>query len=88
MNDQGMTHVSERLGKLPVEISVRVCQRKLSLSQFLQWSPGTVVEFDQAATSPLLLQIDHQIVGRGVAVKIGSQMGLCVQTIGGETPNQ
>ncbi|WP_029246983.1 FliM/FliN family flagellar motor switch protein [Schlesneria paludicola] len=82
MSLHDMTRNSDRLRQIPIEISVRVCRRNLTLSEFLQWSPGKVIEFDQPATSPLLLQIDHKIVGRGEPVKIGSQMGLRIQNLG------
>lgn len=85
MSIHDMTRNSDRLSQIPIEVSVRVCHRNLSLSQFLQWSPGTILEFDQPATAPLLLQIDHKIVGRGEPVKVGSQLGLRIQHLGGES---
>jgi len=78
--------IQDRLNQLPVQISVRICGCSLKLDQFLNWTPGTMLSFDQSASSPLTLQIGPRIVGEGQAVKIGSKIGLRIQRIGEKLP--
>jgi len=58
----------------------------LKLSEFLEWTPGTVLTFDQTANAPLSILVGDRVVGQGQAVKVGQQFGLRLQQIGGE-PN-
>ncbi len=70
------------LRKLPIQVSVRVCGRSISVDQFLDWIPGTILSFDQRVTSPLAMCIGSCTVGEGQAVKVGSKMGLRLSRIG------
>ena len=88
MSDHDAVRTSQRLARVPVRLSVQVCQRNLKLSQLLQWTMGSVIEFDQPTSSTLLLQIDKTTVGSGVAVKTGSQFGLCLQQLGPALPTR
>lgn len=65
-----------RLRSLPIQVSIRVCRKSLKLKDFLQWTPGTVLNFDHAVTSPLALFVSQQEMGEGQAVKLDSSIGL------------
>lgn len=73
---------TQRLAKVPVSFSVRVCRQSMTLDQFLNWTPGTVISFDQPSASPLSMQIGEQEIGDGRAVKLGCKLGFRVQRIG------
>ena len=72
----------ERLGKLPIPVSVCVCRRTVTLNQFLNWTPGTILSFDQSAASPLQIQVGSHDIGEGCAVKLGADLGFRVHRIG------
>lgn len=72
----------ERLHKLPIPVSVRVCGRSLTLDEFLNWVPGTILSFDHSFTAPLEMCIGSQTVGEGQAVKIGPKIGLKLHRLG------
>ena|GEM_PF-6050416 len=82
MDDCNLDRRFERLGSLPVRLSARVCGRKLKLDEFLEWVPGTVLLFEQAASDPLQLHVDEKQIGEGQAVKTGQHFGLRIQRIG------
>lgn len=82
MDDRSLNSQSDRLGPVPVEIAVQVCRQTITMDQFLTWTLGTVLSFDESALSPLTLCIGSKTVGEGRAVKIGSQLGIRVQRIG------
>ena len=70
-----------RLRSLPIHVSIRVCRKSLKLKDFLKWTPGTVLNFDQPATSPLTLFVSQQEMGAGRAVKVDSSIGLQLSRI-------
>jgi flagellar motor switch/type III secretory pathway protein FliN len=72
----------ERLRALPIQISVCVCRRSLSLDDLLEWKSGTVLSFDQDASAPLQLRIGDKSIAEGHAVKIGTQIGLRLKRVG------
>lgn len=74
-------HALDRLRTLPILASVRVCGRSLKLSEFLEWTPGKVLTFDQTPNAPLSILVGNRVVGQGQAVKVGQQMGLRLQRI-------
>lgn len=77
-SDKGL----DRLATVPVPMSVRVCQQKMSLGDLLKWTPGTLISFDRSASAGLILCAGHQEVGQGTAVKIGAKIGILVRRVG------
>ena len=65
-----------RIRSLPIQVSIRVCSKSLKLRDFIQWTPGTILSFDEPATSPLALFVNNQEMGVGQAVEVGSVIGL------------
>ena len=81
MAELNSTHDLDRIGSLPLTISVKVCQKTLKLTDLLNWTPGTVLAFDQPRTSPLTVSIGSHKLGEGQAVKVGSRLGIRLQTL-------
>ena len=65
-----------RIRSVPIQVSIRVCRKSLKLKDLIQWTPGTVLNFDEPATSPLVLFVGKQQAGVGQAVEVGSLFGL------------
>ena len=81
-----MTHrrdetCQKRLERIPVELSVRVCSQSIRLDEFLDWTPGTVLTFDQQSASSLQLQIGQQNIATGRVVKLGPHLAFRVESI-------
>lgn len=82
MNDHVTNSKMSRLRSLPVQVAVHVCGQSMPLDHFLEWTPGTILTFDQLASSPLAVRIGDQIIGTGRAVKIGQKLGLQIGKVG------
>ena len=83
MDSRNTDNQFDRLRKIPIRVTVRVCGRSLRLDDLLSWTPGTILSFDQLASSPLTLCVGTREVGEGQAVTVGSKVGLRLQSIGG-----
>ena len=70
-----------RLDKIPVELSVRVCSQSIRLGEFLAWTTGTVLTFDQPTASSLQLQVGQQNIATGRVVKLGPQLAFRVESL-------
>ncbi len=66
----------ERVGSIPVRISVQLCQRRMTLEQFMTLRPGSFIPFPTRCDDPLKLQIEGSTVALGEAVRCGTQLGL------------
>lgn len=81
MSQRRIDSNSIRMNKIPVQLSVHVCGQTLSLDQFLEWAPGTVLSFNQQSSSSLQLRLGQQNIATGHVVKIGSQLGFQVESV-------
>ena len=66
----------ERVGSIPVPVSVQLCQRRMTLEQFITLRPGSFIPFPTRCDEPLKLQIDGSTVALGEVVRCGTQLGL------------
>ncbi len=71
-----------RIMRMRVPVLVTLAARDVSLSSVLNWTLGSIIEFDIPADSELQLVIGNKPIGRGHAVKVGENFGLRVTTIG------
>lgn len=65
-----------RINKVPVNVIVRIAERKLELEQLRRIAPGTLLMFDKPYDSPLDVYVDNRLYCRGEAVKIGETFGV------------
>ena len=65
-----------RINKVPVNVIVRIAERKLELEQLRQIAPGALLMFDKPYDSPLDVYVDNRLYCRGEAVKIGETFGI------------
>jgi len=71
-----------RLRKLPVTISVRLAEKRISLSQLMALTPGALVTFSKPCDDLLDLYVNNSLYCRGEAVKIGESFGLKIDHVG------
>lgn len=65
-----------------VPLLVRLAERPMPICEIMQFSPGTILEFDRTVDSELDLMINNCQIGRGVAVKVSEHFGLRITHIG------
>lgn len=80
---QPLTHEDlTRILSIEVPIIVQLSQRTMPLSDILNLTTGSIIEFDKPADSELELRVNNKCVGSGQAVKVGENFGLRVVRIG------
>jgi flagellar motor switch protein FliN len=71
-----------RLRELPVQVSVRLAEKKISVSQLLAISSGSLITFPKSCEALLDLYVNNARYCRGEAVKIGENFGLKINEVG------
>ncbi len=71
-----------RLRGLPVQVSVRLAEKKITMSQLLAISNGSLVSFPKSCEALLDLYVNNARYCRGEAVKIGENFGLKINEVG------
>ena len=54
----------------------------MSLGDVLALAPGTIIELPNHSDDKLTLCVNNKAVGRGSAVKVGENFGICISSIG------
>lgn len=73
----------EGLMGVPVKVSVEVGRAKMTLSELVKLSPGSVVELDRDAHQPVDILVGGKLVARGEVVTIGEKYGVRVTNVQG-----
>ncbi len=71
-----------RLRKLPVTVSVRLTERRITMAQLLAITPGALLTFTKPCDDLLDLYVNNALYCRGEAVKVGESFGLKVNQVG------
>ncbi|HON66420.1 MAG TPA: FliM/FliN family flagellar motor switch protein, partial [Phycisphaerae bacterium] len=71
-----------RILNIEVPIIVQLSERTMPLSEILNLTTGSIIEFDKPADSELELRVNNKCIGSGQAVKVGENFGLRVVRIG------
>ncbi len=71
-----------RLRTLPVQVSVRLAEKKITVSQLLAISSGALITFPKSCEAQLDLYVNNARYCRGEAVKIGENFGLKINEVG------
>jgi len=71
----------DSIGQMQLELSALAGFRTASLSAVLGWKIGDVLELDRAATEPVDLQVQGQLVGRGHIVIVDDEISVRVAEI-------
>ena len=66
-----------RVGSISVPVSVQLCQRRMTLREFLALRPGSFIPFSTHCDEPLKRQVkEGSTIALGEPVQNGSQLGL------------
>lgn len=71
-----------RLRGLPVQVSVRLAEKKITVSQLLAIANGSLITFPKSCEALLDLYVNNARYCRGEAVKIGENFGLKINEVG------
>jgi flagellar motor switch protein FliN/FliY len=71
-----------RILNIEVPIIVQLSERTMPLSDILDLTPGSIIEFTKPSDGELELKVNNKIIGSGQAVKVGENFGLRVARIG------
>jgi len=66
---------------LRVPVSVVLAERQMGLKSILEITTGTIIEFDVPFDAELVLCVADRRIGRGKALKVGENFGLCITKI-------
>ena len=68
---------------VPVSLTVELGSCQLPMREVLQLSPGSVVQLDKTAGTPVELRVNHKLVARGEVVVIGERLGIRITELVG-----
>lgn len=71
-----------RLRSLPIQVSVRLAEKKITVSQLLTIANGSLITFPKSCEALLDLYVNNARYCRGEAVKIGENFGLKINEVG------
>ncbi|MCP4679344.1 MAG: flagellar motor switch protein FliN [Deltaproteobacteria bacterium] len=71
---------------IPLELTVEVGRREMTMGELIDLMPGTVVELDRSAGEQLDILANGKLVARGEAVVVGDRYGVRILAIVGEDP--
>jgi len=71
---------------IPLELTVEVGRRQMTMGELVEVMPGTVVELDRTAGDQLDILANGKIVARGEAVVVGDRYGIRITEVVGDDP--
>ena len=71
----------QRLLKVPVQLIVRIADKKIDLRQLRGFSPGTLLTFNKSCEMFLDVYVGNHLYCRGEAVKVGENFGIKVNEL-------
>ena len=73
------------LRHVPLEVAAELGRAKVTMEEILQYGPGSIIELDRTAGSPVDVVVNGSMVARGEVVVIGEEYGVRVTEILGRT---
>ncbi len=83
-NDMGAMAAQENIGLIkdvPLEVTVELGRTKKSISEILDFAPGTIIELDKIAGEPIDVLVNGKFVAKGEVVVIEESFGIRVTEI-------
>ena len=79
---QGGTGVEfDKLGNIPIEVSVELGRSKMSLSDLFSLREGTIINAERFVGEPIDLVVDSQVIAKGEVVSVNNHYGLRITSI-------
>jgi flagellar motor switch protein FliN/FliY len=70
-----------RILQIHVPIIVRLADRTMPLSEIVNFTTGSIIEFEKSSDDDLELLVSNKRIGQGQAVKVGENFGLRITDI-------
>lgn len=70
---------------VPVQVTVVLGERPMSIREVLQLNAGAVVALDRKADQPVDLYVNNKLIARGEVVVVNEQLGLKITELMGKT---
>lgn len=83
-NDMGAVAAQENIGLIrdvPLEVTVELGRTQKSISEILDFAPGTIIELDKIAGEPIDVLVNGKFVAKGEVVVIEESFGVRVTEI-------
>ncbi len=83
-NDFGAMASQENIGLImdvPLEVTVELGRTRKSISDILEFAPGTIIELDKIAGEPIDVLVNGKFVAKGEVVVIEESFGIRVTEI-------
>ena len=71
---------------IPLELTVEVGRRAMTMGELIELMPGTIVELDRPAGGQLDIMANGKIIAKGEAVVVGDRYGVRILEIIGDDP--
>lgn len=71
----------EMLLDVPVELSVELGSCQMPMRDVLQLAPGSVVQLDKIADTPVDMYVNRKLIARGEVVVVEDQFGIKITEI-------
>jgi flagellar motor switch protein FliN/FliY len=71
---------------IPIELTVEVGRRVMTMGELVEVMPGTIVELDRPAGDKLDVMANGKLIARGEAVLVGDRYGIRIMEVVGENP--
>ena len=71
----------EQILRIEVPLLVQLAERKLTLGEVLELTPGSILELPKTADEELEILVNNKVIGTGNAVKVGENFGVRVTQI-------
>lgn len=69
------------LRHVPLEVAAELGRAKVTMEEILQYGPGSVIELDRTAGSPVDVVVNGSMIARGEVVVLGEEYGIRVTEI-------
>ena len=83
-NNMGVMPAQENIGLIrdvPLDVTVELGRTQKSISEILDFAPGTIIELDRIAGEPIDVLVNGKFVARGEVVVIEESFGIRVTEI-------
>ncbi|MBN2722538.1 MAG: flagellar motor switch protein FliN [Deltaproteobacteria bacterium] len=88
MNDTDSAEALERLVDIPVEVTVELGRKKVTVEQLLSLKSGSILELAKVSGDPLDVVVGQRLIARGEAVVIGDRYGIRITEVIVDTKSQ
>lgn len=71
----------DRLMDVPLNVDVELGRTRLTIQELLALGPGSIIELDKVAGSPLDILVNDRLLARGEAVVVNDKFGVRITDI-------